>query len=329
MKRRMTGAALVLMLVVSGCRPGGGAPADDDTAASATGAITMAVTAVTVAKSSMRRELHLLGTTVAARRVQLRAPAAGRVLGFDLQNGDRVRRGQVIAQVLNREVEAAANGLAVAQRLDPAEAPALADSVKRYSAGGGVAIIAPEDGIVSQRLVSSGQMVSDMEPLAELIDSGSVYVEAAVPIADLGLIRSGMKTTVTSPMNPGAPMLARVTALSPSLSPNGATAPARIEFTSSERIMQAGVPVEAIVTIGSASDALVIPTTALFEDALRNSYYVFVVGADGCAHRTPITTAMRNGNDVQVTSGVKIGDRVITSGGYALADGLKVTVTQQ
>ena len=323
----LIGAAIILTLAGGGCRSGGGASEGDDSATPAASAVTMAVSAAQVAVSPMRRELRLLGTTVAMRRLQLRAPSAGRVLGFNLQNGDRVRRGQVIAHVLNREVEAAANGLAVAQRLDPAEAPALAQSVKRYSQGGGVAVVAPEDGIVSQRLVSSGQIVNDMDPLAELIDPRSVYVEAAVPIDDLGLIRPGMDATVISPMVPGAAMPARVTALSPSLSPNGATSPARIEFTSNARITQAGAPVEVSITTASAPDAIVIPTAALFEDAVRDSYYVFVVGADGRAHRTAISTGIRSGNEVQVTSGVKAGDVVITSGGYALADGLKVKVT--
>jgi len=329
MKRRLIGTAILLILTVNGCRGRGGSGADDAGDEPAVDGVTMTVTAVPVAVSAMRRELHLLGITVAKRQLQLRAPLAGRVLGFDLQNGDRVRRGQVVAHLLNREVEAAANGLAVAQRLDPGEASALAQSVRRYSNGGGVPVVAPEDGVVSQRLVSNGQMVSDMDPLAELIDPASVYVEAAVPIANLGMIRAGMNATITSPLVPGAAMPARVAALSPSLSPNGATAPARIEFTSGARITQAGAPVEASITVASISDALVIPAAALFEDAARNGYYVFVAGADGRAHRTPISTGIRNSDEVQVTSGLKDGDLVITSGGYALADGLKVTVLHQ
>ncbi len=51
-----------------------------------------------------------------------------------------------------------------------------------------------------------------------------------------------------------------------------------------------------------------------------------MAGADGRAHRTPITAGIRDGGEVQVTSGLKAGDLVITSGGYALADGLRVTV---
>jgi multidrug efflux pump subunit AcrA (membrane-fusion protein) len=331
MTSRRAGMAIALMITlafaVGGCHLGNRtADSDDDSAAPPATAVTMAVSAAQVTVAPMRRELRLLGTTVAARHLQLRAPSAGRVLGFNLQNGDRVHRGEVIAHVLNREVEAALNGLAVARRLDPAEAPALAQSVGRYSHGGGVAVVAPEDGIVAQRLVSTGQMVNDMDPLADLIDPRSVYVEAAVPIDDLASISPGMAATVTSPVIPGTTMAARIAALSPSLSPNGATSPARIEFTADQRITQAGAPVEISVTIASVPDAIVIPVAALFADT-GGGYHVFVAGADGRAHRVAIATGIRSGDLMQVRSGLRAGDRVITSGGYALSDGLNVKVT--
>jgi len=196
--------AAVMLMLVAGCRARAGPPENDDKGTSA--AITMAVAAVPAIVSPMQSKLHLLGTTVATKHVQLRAPSAGRVLGFDLQNGDRVHRGEVVAHVLSREIEAATNGLAVVQRLDPDEEPTLALTVKRYSSDGGVAVVVPADGIVSQRLVSSGQMVSDMDPLAELIDPQSIYVEAAVPITNLEAISPGMDVTVTSPMVPGIAM---------------------------------------------------------------------------------------------------------------------------
>jgi multidrug efflux pump subunit AcrA (membrane-fusion protein) len=327
MKGWAAGAALILVFAIAGCRAGGGAPEADESAAPPASDVTMAVSAARVAVAPMRRELHVLGTTVATRRLQLRSPSAGRVIGFNLQSGDSVRRGEVVAHVLNREVEAAINGLAVAQRLQPEEAAALAQSVKRYSHGGGVAVVAPEDGIVAQRLVSSGQMVSDLDPLADLIDPRSVHVEAAVPVGDLGLIRPGMDATVTSPRVPGAVMPARVAALSPSLSPGGATSPVRIEFTTSQRVSEAGAPVEVGITTASVPGAIVIPVAALFQDAAIGSYHVFVAGPDGHAHRTPVTIGIRSGDRVQVTSGVKPGDLAITSGGYALADGLKVNVS--
>jgi multidrug efflux pump subunit AcrA (membrane-fusion protein) len=275
----------------------------------------------------MHQELRLLGTTVALRHITLRAPSAGRVLGLNLQSGDRVHRGEVVAHIINREVEAAENGLEAARRIDPQEAPALSRAVKRYSKGEGIAVRAPEDAVVAQRIVSGGQMVADMDPLADLIDPRDVYVEAAVPVDELSLVKPGMSATVTSPLHAGGALPARVAALSPSLSQGGATSPARIEFTSEERITQADAPVEVKITTEYVPDAVIIPAAALFQDAANNSYYVFVTGPDSLAHRTAVTVGIRTQSQVQVTSGLKPGQVVITSGGYALSDGLKVNVT--
>jgi membrane fusion protein, multidrug efflux system len=290
-------------------------------------AISMAVSAAPVVTKPMRQELRLLGQTVAQRHISLRAPAAGRVIGLGILTGDRVQRGAVVAHIISREVEAAVNGLAVVREIDPAEASSLADSVKRYVHGAGVPVTVPEDAIVAQRLVSPGQLVADLDQLADLIDPRSVFVNAAVPVDYLAMIHPGMETTVNSPLHTGVNYAARVAGLSPSFNQAGATSEVRIEFTSSQRIEEAGAPVEARVNIKFVPNATAIPTVALFEDAGKHSYYVFAAGSDSRAHRQVVTLGIRNQSEVQIISGLKPGQTVITSGGYALSDGLKVTVS--
>lgn len=287
----------------------------------------MAVTAASVRVAPISRRLDLLGTTVALRHISLRAPAAGRVMGFRLQSGERVRSGEVVAYVLNRETEAAENGLAVARRIDRSEAPALARSISRYTREKGIAVTAPQAAIVSQPLVSSGQMVSDLQPLADLIDPASIYIQAAVPAQDVGLVRPGMKATITSPIAPDIDFPGRVAALSPNFTQASASAAVRVDFSGEQRISQAGAPVEVAVTTRHVPDAIVIPAAALFEDASNDRFYVFVAGKDGKAHRTPIRLGIRLPNEVQVASGLAPGQLVITSGGYALSDGLAVKAT--
>jgi multidrug efflux pump subunit AcrA (membrane-fusion protein) len=317
-------AVVSLLLVLTGCNQN---PSSDEESQEQLPPPVMAVTAAMVRIAPMREELRLLGTTDAAGHVTLRAPAAGRVVRFNLQKGDSVRAGQVVGYVINREVEAAQQGLAVAQRIDPAEAAAMARSVARYAHNPGIAVTAPENGIVSQRIVSSGQMVNDLDPLADLIDQKSIYVDAAVPAGDLGLIRPGMSARVTSPFKPGVEFPARVAALSPDFMPGAAaTASARLEFLAA-RISEAGAPVEVRVTVRNEPNAIVIPPAALFEDAANDTFYVFVAGADRRAHRTEVRLGIRAQDEVQITSGLRPGELVITSGGYALSDGLKVKVT--
>ncbi|MGH6742309.1 MAG: efflux RND transporter periplasmic adaptor subunit [Bradyrhizobium sp.] len=286
----------------------------------------MAVSGARAAITPMREEVRLLGTTAALRHISLRAPAAGRVLGMNLQTGDRVGRGEVVAHIINREIEAAQNGLAVARRLDPSEAPALTASIRRNEGGPGIAVKVPENAIVAQRLVSSGQIVADLDPLADLIDPRSVIVEASVPIDTLAALRPGMDARVNSPLRLGTDYQARVAAIAPAFSQNGATSLARVEFTGRDRLSIAGAPVDVRVTTKFVADAITVPAAAMFEDPADDSYYVFVVGTDGRAHRTPVTLGIRTPTRAQITTGIRPGQIVITSGGYALSSGLKVSV---
>lgn len=82
------------------------------------------------------------------------------------------------------------------------------------------------------------------------------------------------------------------------------------------------------VITGSVPDAIVAPISALFQD-LDGGYHVFVMGSDGRAHRVPVTLGIRTGTGAQITSGLSPGQTVITSGGYALSDGLRVTPAEQ
>lgn len=314
-------AMFLAVAILAGC---GGSKSENENAK--TPEPVLLVTASRARVQPMRSELRLLGKTVAMRHVIIRAPTAGRVIGMKLVSGDIVRRGQVVARIVNREIEAAEAGLAVARKIDPQDAQSLSESVGRYNRSDGIPVASPETGVVSQPPVTSGQMVADLDPLVDLIDPASLYVEAAVPISQLSLVRPGMSATVTTPFRPNAQIGARVAAVMPTFDASSASSTVRLDFAGKEQIAETGAPVEVRVETAVANDAIVIPVVALFQEEGKNRYHVFVIGPDGLAHRTGIEVGLRDSDSVQVTAGVKAGDLVVTSGGYALSDRLKVRV---
>ncbi len=287
----------------------------------------MLVTAAPVVVAPVESVLRVLGTTVATRHITIRSPASGRVTGITLKDGDLVHKGQTIGYVINREIEAAQAGLEVARKIDPAGAAALERSVNRYNKNSGIPIVAPDSGVVSHPPVTSGQMVADLDPIAELVDPASIYVEASIPVDRLHLISEGMPATIASGLDPGASFPAKVGAMIPSFNAGSATAPIRLDFTGPEAIAEIGAPVEARIVTANIPDALVIPAVALFQDIGEGRYHVFIAGADGVAHRVEVTVGIHDGANVQVLNGLKAGDQVITSGGYALSNGLKIRVS--
>jgi multidrug efflux pump subunit AcrA (membrane-fusion protein) len=320
MNRRLIMPVALVLILAAGCRPQSPGEESQEIAP------VMVVAAAPATITPMISTLRALGITVANHHVTIRAPAAGRLSGMSLKNGDQVRRGERIGYVVNRELEAAQAGLAIARKLDPEEAKTLAESVNRYDKSDGIPIIAPEAGVVSRPPVTSGQMVADLDPIVELIDPSSIYVEASIPVDEVHLISPGMPATVTSGLRPGVAFPAQVAAFSPSFDASSATTAVRLDFTGSESIPEIGAPVEARIVTSNIPDALAIPATALFQDVGQNRYHVFVAGTDGRAHRVNVTIGVHDGPRVQVLDGIKAGDQVITSGGYALSDGLRIRI---
>lgn len=317
---------LAVLLALSACHPSP-QPADEDEE-TAPANPTMVVTAARAEVTPMQEELKLLGKTVATHHVIIRAPTAGRVTGMKLVTGDWVNKGQVVAHVINREIEAAEAGLAVAQKIDPANAKSLAHSVDRYTHSGGIPVRAPDSGIVSQPPVTSGQVVGDLDPIADLIDPRSLYVEASVPLTELHEITPGMQASVFSPMRPRRAYPARMVAVLPNFDAATASSTVRLDFASSERILEAGSPVTVHIVTERDPAAISVPQSALFQDPGTERFHVFTVGPDKYAHRTDVTVGIRQDKRIQITSGVHAGDLVITSGGYTLSDGLRVEVAQ-
>src|SRR5208282_3582002 len=138
-------AAAMASALIAGC---GGAKKGGDEDAAQPNPVLL-VSAARAEVHPMTSELRLLGKTVAMRHVIIRAPAAGRVTEMKLISGDSVRKGQIVAYVINREIEAAEAGLAVARKIAPQDAAGLSASVGRYNHGAGIPVVAPESGIVS------------------------------------------------------------------------------------------------------------------------------------------------------------------------------------
>ncbi|MBI1398384.1 MAG: efflux RND transporter periplasmic adaptor subunit [Betaproteobacteria bacterium] len=82
-----------------------------------------------------------------------------------------------------------------------------------------------------------------------------------------------------------------------------------------------GQPLVGHVPIATRSDALTIPYAALLDDG--GQPYVFVV-SKGVAHRHDVVIGPSSGERIVIDKGVSSGDQVVTAGGTALEDGMKV-----
>ena len=312
---------LLLVTLANGCLRGA---EQEEPISQQPGSAGMMVSVAPVIRAPMRSEARFQGTTVALKQLTVRSPTSGFVSDLTLQPGDQVKRGQLVARVTTREDAAARNGMKVAAQLDPADSHAMAETLQRYVSGPGIAVIAGSNGTVSKRLTSNGQFVNEFDPIVDLVDEGSIYVEAQAPLDLMSSIHVGEAVAVTSPMSPKR-LLGTVAGILPNASPDSQTFPIRVTFEGrGSSIPEAGVAVQVLVVTAERPDALVVPAASLFTNPETQADYVFVLGNDGRAHRRPVTIGIRDSRRAEVVDGLSSGESVITSGGYALSDGLAV-----
>jgi RND family efflux transporter MFP subunit len=283
------------------------------------------VTAAPALRGALQSTLIIPGITVALKQVIVRAPSSGVLSNLALQPGDRVRRGQTVAKVITREDIAARTGARLAQQLDPADSEAMAAAVERYASSPGITVTAGDGGTVAKRDTSNGQFVNEFDPIVELLDPNSIYVEAQAPLRFLTRIHPGQTASITSPAL-AQPIRAQIAAILPNAAQTSQTFPIRITFEQPRVILTAGVAVEALLTMTSHPNALMIPAGAVFVNPENQTHYVFTVGADRKAHRQTIEVGIQQPSEVEILDGLRAGTMVITSGGYALSDGLRVRI---
>ncbi|HYA36496.1 MAG TPA: HlyD family efflux transporter periplasmic adaptor subunit, partial [Candidatus Binataceae bacterium] len=253
-------ALLALVTALAGCGREAVPPEQPQTA---TG---MLVTVAPVQRGTISSEAVFPGVTVALKQLTVRSPASGIVENLNVQPGDRLTRGQTIARVVTREDVAARNGVKIARQLGSGDEKEMAAAVERYASSPGIAVIVPDSATVAKRVASSGQFVNEFDPIAELVDLRSIYVEGSAPLRMMPDIRPGASALVMSPaLAKSAP--AKVVAILPSSSASQ-TFGIKIAFVAPESpIIESGAAVTVSVVTMTHPDALLIPTSALFVNA--------------------------------------------------------------
>ncbi|MGB9463474.1 MAG: hypothetical protein WBR10_00035, partial [Candidatus Acidiferrum sp.] len=117
----------------------------------------------------------------------------------------------------------------------------------------------------------------------------------------------------------------RVSLVSPAVDPGGTTIEVWVETTKPGSALKPGMTVQVQISVATAKDALAVPASAVFKNADGKSF-VLVAGADEKAHVKTVEIGIKGASEVQILYGIKDGEVVITSGGYALPDNTSIKV---
>lgn len=183
----------------------------------------------------------------------------------------------------------------------------------------------PINGFVTERTVYEGDIAPAGTPLLVVMDTSRVILRLHMPQAQAAQLRVGDPATLSVPGIPGA-VPAKVSIISPALDPSSTTVEVWLQADNPHHNLTPGASVSASIVVRKVPDALVVPESAILVGD-NGEKSVMVVGPDSLAYTKPVTTGIRDGDLVQILSGLKAGDQVIVSGGYGLPDKTKVNAT--
>ena len=185
-------------------------------------------------------------------------------------------------------------------------------------------IHSPINGVVTDRPLFAGETAPAGAPLLTVMDTSSLLAKAHVAQSVVQGMKIGDEAEIQVPGLADA-VPAKVSLISPALDPGSTTIEVWLKIDNRAGKLKVGTPVKASITGKTIAQAWKIPAAAVLT-AQDGSKSVMLVGADGAAHRKPVTLGISDGDDVEVTKGVSASDMVITGGAYGLDEGTKVKV---
>jgi RND family efflux transporter MFP subunit len=298
--------------------------------------------------------IHASGFITTENEVRLSFKIGGVIDQVSVQEGQQVRKGQLLASLNSTEINAQVKQVQLA--VDKAQrdyqraynlykdSVATLEQVQNSKTGLDIArenleqalfnrkyanIYAPADGFIIKKLLNTGEVTGPGSPVLIMrqLGSGSKWVlRAGVADKEYAQIESGNKATITTDAFPGK--LFNAVVKKKALAADPASGSFEIELLMDVKGLQPAVGMfgNAIITPSKVNKGFGIPYEALLE-ANGNKGIVFVTNDRKTVQRVEVTIASIEQNRVLITDGLSGHAYVVISGSPYLTDGASITIT--
>jgi len=319
---------------------------------------TEAVSTAQAKQETWQETLTSVGSLTAVQGVTVAAELDGKIVEIDFEAGSMVKAGDVLVRqdtsVEEAQLRSAEASVELAQvnlkrtkeLLDKAtvsQAQFDADSAtsKQGAAGadniratiGKRTIKAPFSGKLGIRLVNLGQNLKAGDPIVSLQALNPIFVDFYLPQEQLGQLSTGLPVRLTGDAISGLAVEGKITAISPDV--DASTRNVRVQATVDNTAghLHPGMYVDVAVELPIVDKVLTIPATSVVYAPFGDTVYLVVPQKDADSGDTIdvvrqqiVRLGARRGDFVVVTSGLKAGDTIVTSGVFRLRPGSAVKV---
>lgn len=299
-------------------------------------------------RETIDEDLQAVGSLLADESIVLRPEIAGRIEAIRFSEGGRVAAGDLLfelnaaenramlaqteaQQLLDRQnfervKEMRQKNLTSAQQYDEVLAKlkySNASVEKERIRLDKMVLRAPFAGVVGLRLVAIGDYVTEGQALVNLEALNPIKLDFKLPERYAAFLRVGLPLTVKVEAYPGRDFGGVVYAIDPRLDEATRTLKVRARLPNESLLLKPGMFATIRLGLKGTRDALFAPEQALMMKG--SDAYVYRL-TDAKAALTLVNIGMRRKGNVEITSGLKAGDRVVTDGQTKLRDGGAVTV---
>jgi membrane fusion protein (multidrug efflux system) len=182
---------------------------------------------------------------------------------------------------------------------------------------------APISGIISERLIKQGNMVTTNAATFRITDFDPLLAILHVPERELNLLRRGQKAELRLDALPGQLFTGTIKRISPIVDPSTGTFKVTVEVRDRSQKLKPGMFGRVQIVYDTHANVLVVPKEAVLSEDDQST--VFVV-RDSLAFRQAVETGYTDERHIEIISGVTEGDLIITTGQSSLRDSSKVEV---
>jgi multidrug efflux pump subunit AcrA (membrane-fusion protein) len=185
-------------------------------------------------------------------------------------------------------------------------------------------ITSPISGVIADRPLYAGEMATPGTPLLTVMDISKVVARVNIPQSQAVTVKLGQPASMTQ-VDTDLKVDGKVIVVSPATDPNSTTIQVWIQAENPGDRLKPGSSVHAAIMTEIIKAATIVPASAVLPGE-EGGISCLVVDSNSVVHRRTITTGVREGDKIQILTGVQPGETVVTVGGVGVDDKAKVRI---